>query len=152
MGGGKRLYKYGRVVVLLTGKYAGKKAVILKVLFDGSKERKFPHILVAGLAQSPKKVNKRMSEDKIAKRIRIKPFVKYVNMNHIMPTRYMAKPELDLSDVLRQFETQENIRKENTSKVSDPLTNEDFRKELKTKVKRIMEKKYQQLEFEVRER
>ena len=147
MAGGKRLFRYGRVIVLLTGKYAGKKAVILKVLFDGTKERKFPHLLVAGLARSPKKVHKRMSEEKISKRIRIKPFVKYVNMNHIMPTRYMAKPELDLSDVLKQFETQENIRKENTSKVSDPLTNEDFRKELKTKVKKILEKKYQQLEL-----
>ena len=147
MAGGKRLYKFGRVVVLLTGKYAGKKAVILKVVNDGNKERQFPHLLVAGIARAPKKVSKKMSEERIAKRIRIKPFVKYVNINHVIPTRYMAKPELDLGEVLKKFETQSLIRKENTSKIRDPLTNADIRADLKKRVKQILEKKYRNLEL-----
>ena len=147
MAGGKRLFKFGRVVVLLTGKYAGKKAVIIKVMEKGTKERSFPHLLVAGMATNPKKVNKKMSEERIAKRIRIKPFVKYVNMNHVMPTRYMSKPELDLNDVLKQFETQAVIRQESTARVRDPLSNADIKADLKKKVKKVLEKKYREIEL-----
>ena len=147
MAGGKKLYKYGRVVILLTGKHAGKKAVILKVMNEGTKERKFPHLLVAGLAQSPKKVSKKMTDEKIAKRIRIKPFVKYVNINHIMPTRYTAKPEIDLATVLKIFETQENQRKETTVKAKDPLSNPEIRADLKKRVKQVLEKNYKNVDL-----
>ena len=147
MAGGKKLFKFGRIVVLLTGKHAGKKAVIIKVMNDGTKERGFPHMLVAGMARNPKKVSKKMTEERIAKRIRIKPFVKYVNMNHVMPTRYMSKPELDLNEVLKQFETQEVLRQESTARVRDPLTNADIKADLKKKVKKVLEKKYREIEL-----
>lgn len=32
-------------------------------------------------------VTKAMSKEKIKKRTKLKPFVKFVNVNHIMPTR-----------------------------------------------------------------
>ena len=147
MAGGKKLFKFGRVVVLLTGKYAGKKAVIIKVMAEGTRERSFPHLLVAGMATNPKKVSKKMSEERIAKRIRIKPFVKYVNMNHVMPTRYMSKPELDLNEVLNQFETQSIQRQESTARVRDPLSNPEIKTGLKKKVKKILEKKYREIEL-----
>ena len=81
--------KPGRVVVLLAGRHAGKKAVIVKPQDEGVKKgRKFPHCLVAGIEKPPRKVTKRMGKTKIEKRSRIKPFLKYVNYAHIMPTRY----------------------------------------------------------------
>ncbi len=40
------------------------------------------------LIQAPLRVTKTQSQKKILKRSRIKPFIKYVNYNHIMPTRY----------------------------------------------------------------
>merc|ERR1719396_330116 len=40
------------------------------------------------------KIHKNMSKKKIAKRTRIKPFVKYVNYNHMMPTRYQVPSEM----------------------------------------------------------
>ena len=86
----KKFLKQGRVVIMLSGKYAGKKAVILKVYYEGSKRRRFGHVLVAGIARYPRKVHKKMSDERIARRIRIKPFVKYVNFNHILPTRYLV--------------------------------------------------------------
>merc|ERR1711976_72557 len=43
---------------------------------------------------APLKVTKKMSKKKIAKRTRVKPFVKYVNFNHMMPTRYSVPTEL----------------------------------------------------------
>merc|ERR1719188_1741609 len=89
-----KFIKAGRVVVLLTGRYAGKKAIVCKVFDDGSKSRPFGHALVAGVARTPLKVTKKMSKRKITKRLKIKPFVKYVNYNHMMPTRYTVPTEV----------------------------------------------------------
>ena len=36
----------------------------------------------------PLKVTKKMGKKKMAKRSKIKPFVKVCNFNHLMPTRY----------------------------------------------------------------
>merc|ERR1711908_176182 len=41
--------KYGRLVILLSGRYAGRKAVIVKVHDDQNAGRQFPHALVAGI-------------------------------------------------------------------------------------------------------
>ena len=37
------IIKSGKVVVLLQGRYAGRKAVVVKTYDDGSADRKFPH-------------------------------------------------------------------------------------------------------------
>ena len=79
--------KPGRLVVCLAGRFAGKKAVILRVNEDGSKDKKFGHALVVGLSRYPRKVTKRMNQLKIRKRTCVKAFVKFVNLNHVMPTR-----------------------------------------------------------------
>merc|ERR1712176_299004 len=91
---GGKFIKSGRVVVLLQGRYAGKKAIVVKTFDDGSKARHFSHALVGGVDRAPLKVTKRMSKKKITKRTRVKPFVKYVNYNHLMPTRYQVPAEI----------------------------------------------------------
>merc|ERR1719461_2434314 len=40
------------------------------------------------------KIHKRMSKKKISRRTRVKPFVKYINYNHLMPTRYQVPAEM----------------------------------------------------------
>ena len=45
-----------KVVILLTGRYAGKKAVIVKNFDDGTASRTYGHALVVGLAKEPRKV------------------------------------------------------------------------------------------------
>ena len=60
-----KFLKYGRVCVMLNGRQAGKKAVIVKTAEDGSKDRKYPHALVAGLEREARKVTKRMSKKRI---------------------------------------------------------------------------------------
>jgi large subunit ribosomal protein L27e len=92
--------KAGRVVILLAGRRAGKKAVIVKPYDDGSKKtgKGFPHALVAGVERSPLKVHKRMKKEKIEKRCRVKPFVKYVNYNHLLPTRFTLSGEFAQGD------------------------------------------------------
>lgn len=44
-------------MVLLTGRYAGKKAVIVKNVDDGSSARPYGHAIVAGLSKEPRKVS-----------------------------------------------------------------------------------------------
>jgi large subunit ribosomal protein L27e len=54
---------------------------------NNEKKHPFGHCIVAGIERYPLKVNKGMSEKIIKKRTTIKPFVKVINHNHIMPTR-----------------------------------------------------------------
>ena len=53
-------------------------------------------ILVAGIDRYPRKVVKAMSKKKIEKRTKIKPFIKAVNFNHLMPTRFHLVPSLTI--------------------------------------------------------
>ncbi|EAS06007.2 60S ribosomal protein L27 (macronuclear) [Tetrahymena thermophila SB210] len=107
-----KFLKYGRVVILLQGRFAGKKAVIVKSSEDGTKDRKFGHVLVAGVERSPKKVTKRMGSKKIQKRTSVKPFIKYVNLNHIMPTRYSVKELCDFKELVKEDKIKNNAKSE----------------------------------------
>ena len=80
--------KSGKVVVILSGKYAGKKAVIVKVNEEGNGKYKFPHALVCGVARAPRKVTRRMDEKKVNKKTTMQVFTKVINLQHFMPTRF----------------------------------------------------------------
>lgn len=77
----------GKVVIVLSGRYAGKKAVIVKQFDEGTEARPYPHAIVAGIERSPLKITKAMGQKRVAQRSRVKPFVKAVNYTHLMPTR-----------------------------------------------------------------
>jgi len=104
-----KILKKGKVVIMLAGRYAGKKAVVVKTFDEGTNDRKFPHALVAGVARYPRKVTKGMSKAKISKKLKIKPFIKAVNFTHMMPTRYQC--DLDLTKAV----TLENLAAGNKS-------------------------------------
>ncbi|XP_074310616.1 large ribosomal subunit protein eL27y-like [Silene latifolia] len=93
-----KFLKPGKAVILLQGRYAGKKAVIIKNYDEGTGDRKYGHCLVAGISKYPSKVIKKDSVKKQAKKSRVKSFVKMVNYNHIMPTRYTL--DVDLKEVV----------------------------------------------------
>lgn len=92
------IIKQGKVVVLLHGRYAGRKAVVVKTCDENSNDRKFPHAIVAGIDRYPRKITRAMTKEKKEKRSRIKPFLKYVNLSHIMPTRYQC--DFDLKKIV----------------------------------------------------
>lgn len=48
-------------------------------------------LVVAGIDRYPRKVVKAMGKAKLEKRSKIKPFLKVVNFNHIMPTRCVRR-------------------------------------------------------------
>ena len=54
---------------------------------DGSKSHPFRHALVTGVDRYPPKLTRRMSRKKSAKRSNVKPFVKVIDYNNLMPTR-----------------------------------------------------------------
>ncbi|XP_045442197.1 60S ribosomal protein L27 isoform X1 [Pipistrellus kuhlii] len=82
-----KFMKPGKVVLVLAGRYSGRKAVIVKNIDDGTSDRPYSHALVAGIDRYPRKVTAAMGKKKIAKRSKIKSFVKVYNYNHLMPTR-----------------------------------------------------------------
>jgi hypothetical protein len=51
-----------KVVVLLQGRYAGKKAVIVKNYDEGTSSRPYGHALVCGLSTYPRKVRERSAD------------------------------------------------------------------------------------------
>ena len=71
-----KIMKAGKVVLLLGGRYAGRKAVIVKPSDEGNNDKPFSHALVAGIDRYPRKVTKKMSKKKIQKRSKVKPFLK----------------------------------------------------------------------------
>merc|ERR1712121_225645 len=83
-----KIFKPGRVVIMLNGRHTGKKGIVVKTNEDGTRDRPFEHALVVGIDGYPRRVIKGMSRKKIAKRSKIKPFIRVVNLKHMMPPRY----------------------------------------------------------------
>ena len=123
--------KPGRVVILLSGRRAGKKAVIVKQYDEGKKGRPFSHALVAGVERAPLKVHKRMSKTKVKRRSTLKPFAKLVNYNHLLPTRFQVTGEFaQAGHELKSVVTE------------DKLANAESRKKLKAEIKQIFTDRY----------
>jgi large subunit ribosomal protein L27e len=115
----QKFLKPGKAVIVLNGRFAGKKAVILKNYDDGLGAKKFGCALVAGVERAPLRVTKNMTDKKIARRIRIKTFLKIVNYNHLMPTRY----SLDVLDALKGVASPEVV--------ADPAKKREARRQVK---------------------
>lgn len=67
--------------------------MIIQPVDNGSKSHPFPHALVAGIERYPQQITKRMSKARQTKRSKVKPFIKCINYNHMMPTRYTLELE-----------------------------------------------------------
>lgn len=134
--------KVGRVAIITRGRYAGKKVsdcsnsrctrltgilqvVIIQPLDTGSKSHPFPHALVAGIERYPSQVTRRMSKARQAKRSKVKPFIKVINYNHLMPTRYTLELE-NLKNVI----------------TNDTFKEVSQREEAKKTVKKTLEERY----------
>jgi len=110
-----KFMKVGRVAIITRGRYAGKKVVIIQPQDAGTKAHPFPYALVAGIERYPLKVTRRMGSKKVEKRSRIKPFIKAVNYNHLMPTRYTLELEglkgVVTNDTFKEVSQREEAKK-----------------------------------------
>jgi large subunit ribosomal protein L27e len=115
----------GKVVIVLQGRHAGKKAVVVKAFDDSSSaDKRYAHCLIAGIDRHPRKITKSMTKKKIEKRSKMKPFVKYVNVRHVFPTRYVV--DMDLKKTVEE----------------ESLATEDGKIETKKALKKIFEERY----------
>merc|ERR1712170_198685 len=115
-----KFMKPGKVVLVLGGRYAGRKAIIVKNYDEGSGDKTFGHALVAGIERYPRKVVKDMGKMKLKQRSKIKTFIKVYNYNHLMPTRYSVDVALDKQAV-------------NKEAFKDPALRRKARREIKAK-------------------
>ncbi len=86
----RKIMKSGKVVIVLCGRYAGRKAVVVKTFDDGTADKQFGHALVAGIDRYPRKVTKKMGKAKLKKKSKIKPFLKVSSVSEksvFFPTR-----------------------------------------------------------------
>jgi len=91
----------------------------VKTFDEGSDEKRFSHCLVAGIGRGPRSVTRGMSKKKVEKRSRtMKPFIKYINVRHIFPTRYVVDMDLkksvdeaDLVDDERKVDVKKGLKK-----------------------------------------
>ncbi|KAG2236031.1 hypothetical protein INT48_008123 [Thamnidium elegans] len=113
------------VVVILQGRYAGKKAVVVRNHDEGTKDRPYGYAVVAGVERSPLKVTKAMGKKKTAKRSKVKPFVKIVNYNHMMPTRYGLELE-QIKGTVSAETFKEPTQREDSKKVIKKLFEERY--------------------------
>ena len=54
-----KFYKPGKVVIVLKGRNAGHKGIIIKTNYESVKDRKYPHCQVVGLSKGPRKPTNR---------------------------------------------------------------------------------------------
>lgn len=118
----------------MAGRFAGRKAVVIKASDEAAGSKKFGHAIVAGIDRYPRKVVKAMGQKKLAKRSKIQPFVKSINLNHVMPTRYSV--DFDLKKTVSEEQIAPNNRVE-TKKSLKKL----FEEKYKTQVAKSGDKK-----------
>ena len=145
-----KYYKPGKVVVVLNGRNAGAKGIIVKSNYDNTKDRKYPHCLVVGLSKGPRKPTKRniaKLQDKIKKLEASKDsndrlnalksfgvFIKHYNMSHLLATRYTVKEDFGINKTLDRLDNLEKKVKENKAQIEakEKTKKEDNAKELET--------------------
>lgn len=66
-----------------------------------------------------------MSSKKIERKTKVKPFVKIVNYNHLLPTRYLVANDIDLKTVVTE----------------EKLATKETRKQAKQEVRKIFQDK-----------
>jgi large subunit ribosomal protein L27e len=147
-----KFYKPGKVVIVLNGRFAGRKGIIVKSNYESAKEKDFPYCMVVGLAKGPKKPTKK-NLSKLNERIRklenankdekikiLKSFglfIKKYNMSHLLATRYTVKEDFGLVDAINKLENlQKKIKEQDLAiKQKEKSKKEDKEKNEKDKDK-----------------
>ena len=82
-----KILQPGRIVIILSGRFAGKKAVVTSVNLNKTEARKYGYVTVVGIERAPLKITNKMSDKIKQLRTSVKSFCKVINVNHVMPTK-----------------------------------------------------------------
>eukprot|EP00803_Ostreobium_quekettii_P002060 evm.model.scf_1352.2 EVM.evm.TU.scf_1352.2 scf_1352:13996-16242(+) len=121
-------WQANKVVILLSGRYSGKKAVIVKTYDDGTSGRMYGHALVCGLAKEPRRVSEltRLTGILFTEGWEgVGTFIKLVNYNHMMPTRYAL--DVDLKNVVTSDAIENSTKKAEARKAAKDLLEDKFK-------------------------
>ena len=136
-----KFYKPGKIVVILNGRYAGRKGVIVKSNYESVKDRKYPHCMVVGLSKGPKKPTKKniakmkaqieqlesSEKENAADRVkRLKSFgifIKTYNMSHLLATRYTLKDDLSIAKSVAKIDELDKKIKEDKAALENKEKN-----------------------------
>ncbi|GAB4857249.1 hypothetical protein Ancab_015155 [Ancistrocladus abbreviatus] len=96
-----KFLKLGKVVIVTQGRYASRKAMIVKNFNDGTRERLYGHYLVARITKHPKKVIHKDSAKKMAQKSQVRSLKLRASLSSSTTTtscRYTLN--VDLKDVV----------------------------------------------------
>eukprot|EP01128_Nolandella_sp_AFSM9_P011881 TRINITY_DN8784_c0_g1_i1.p2 TRINITY_DN8784_c0_g1~~TRINITY_DN8784_c0_g1_i1.p2 ORF type:complete len:135 (-),score=32.32 TRINITY_DN8784_c0_g1_i1:63-467(-) len=131
-----KFLKSSRVVIVTQGRYAGAKAVIVQAHDNGNAARNYGHAVVVGVEKFPLPVTRSMNKKKVARRTRVKPFVKTLNYNHILPTRYsLADMKVEVEGVTSKDPAQRKVAERKLQKVFQERYNSGKNKWFFTKLR-----------------
>jgi large subunit ribosomal protein L27e len=99
--------------------------VIIQPVDSGNKSHPYGHALVAGIERYPSRITRRMSKTRQEKRSKVKPFIKVINYNHLMPTRYTLELE-GLKSVLNAETFKEVSQREDAKKTVKKVLEERY--------------------------
>ena len=143
-----KFYKPGKIVIVLNGRFAGRKGIIVKSNYESVKGRKYPHCMVVGLSKGPRKPTKKNiakmqakiknlesqenTVDQIKKLKSFGIFIKNYNMSHLLATRYTLKDELGLAKSVARIDELDKKMKESKNIIDNKAKNkkEENAKEL----------------------
>ena len=126
-------------MVVLNGRFAGKKGVIVKSNYESVRGRKYPHCMVVGISNGPRKptkkniaklqakIRKLESEDNSSDKIKTLKsfgiFIKTYNMSHLLATRYTLKDELGLAKAIGKIDELDKKLKEDKAAIDNKEKN-----------------------------
>ena len=118
----------------MNGRFAGRKAIVVRTNYEKTRDKKFPHCLVVGLSKAPKRVTKaslkKLEEkvkriegsgdsklvknpntpevvaERLARLKRSGVFIKTYNMAHLLATRYKVEEEFGFE---KEFKTLDDL-------------------------------------------
>ena len=153
-----KFYRPGKVVVVLNGRNAGSKGIIVKSNYESTKDRKYPHCMVVGLSKGPRKPTKRNiaklqerikklesakdSQDKINTLKSFGVFIKYYNMSHLLATRYSVKEDFGIAKSIEKLENMAKKLKDDQAVIDAKEKNkkEDAKEEQKKELEDLKTK------------
>ncbi|MCL4128553.1 UNVERIFIED_CONTAM: hypothetical protein GTU68_040350 [Idotea baltica] len=65
--------------------------------------------MVVGIARNPQNVKRRINKKKFIKKTGVKPFLKNVNQNHVMPTRFVVN-DFELKDIKEETGKNQEVK------------------------------------------